>query len=70
MGPGFYDTCDCPVTELWSAKIEIIEKKLENVDKMSSFCDPLTNNYGIRKDSVTMSRKIPQSLLQNIGLII
>ena len=55
--------------ELWSAEIGIIEKKsLKNVDKMQSFCDSLTSNYGVRKDSVTVSRKIPQSFLQNMNV--
>ena len=55
--------------ELRSAEIGIIEKKsLKNVDKMQSFCDSLTSKYGVRKDSVTVSRKIPQSFLQNMNV--
>ena len=35
---------------------------------MQSFCGSLTSNYGVRKDSVTVSRKIPQSFLQNMDV--
>ena len=52
------------VLKLGSSK----KKSLKNVDKMQSFCDSLTSNYGVRKDSVTVSRKIPQSFLQNMNV--
>ena len=49
-------------------KLGSSKKSLKNVDKMQSFCDSLTSNYGVRKDSVTVSRKIPQSFLQNMNV--
>ena len=49
-------------------KLGSSKKSLKNVDKMQSFCDSLTSNYGVSKDSVTVSRKIPQSFLQNMNV--
>ena len=63
---------NCTRTELLEnfgvLKLGSSKKSLKNVDKMQSFCDSLTSNYGVRKDSVTVSRKIPQSFLQNMNV--
>ena len=63
---------NCTRTELLEnfgvLKLGSSKKSLKNVDKMQSFCDSLTSNYGVRKDSVTVSRKIPQSFLQNMNI--
>ena len=63
---------NCTRTELLEnfgvLKLGSSKKSLKNVDKMQSFCDSLTSNYGVRKDSVTVSRKIPQSFLQNMDV--
>ena len=63
---------NCTRTELLEnfgvLKLGSSKKSLKNVDKMQSFCDSLTSNYGFRKDSVTVSRKIPQSFLQNMNV--
>ena len=64
---------NCARTELLEnfgvLKLGSSKKSLENVDKMSSFCDPLTSNCGVRKYSVTMSGEIQQSLLPNMSVI-
>ena len=66
-------TVNCARTELLEnfgvLKLGSSKKSLENVDKMSSFCDPLTSICGVCKDSVTMSGKILQSRLQNMSVI-
>ena len=63
---------NCTRTELLEnfgvLKLGSSKKSLKNVDKMQSFCDSLTSNYGVRKDSVTVSRKIPQTFLQNMNV--
>ena len=63
---------NCTRTELLEnfgvLKLGSSKKSLKNVDKMQSFCDSLTSNYGVRKDSVTVSRKIPKSFLQNMNV--